>query len=172
MTLDAQTKLFSLKIRTSYHPALDYRPFLLLLAAGSQAQTPLKFDKHFVEYEDKWVVFRPDEANTHNYGFLYIDEQAGLTLQVGGRFTITKGDAYVRVPQEIDSTSTSIKVRLQPNRVQVALLPPAKFTSLKIKAIPDWLRFYKADTAFAKRLYHWGFLYNSWDEPARALPYL
>jgi tetratricopeptide (TPR) repeat protein len=143
---------------------------LLLITTGLHAQTQLKFDKRFVECEDKWVVFRPDKDGTYHYGFIYIDEQAGLTQQVGGAFTIAQDGTYVRIPQGLDSTS--IKVRLQPNQVRVALLPPAAFASLKIKATPEWLHFYKTDTVSVKHLYRWGFLYNVWDESAKALTYL
>ena len=142
----------------------------LLVTTGSHAQTALRFDKRFVECEDKWVVFRPDKDGTYHYGFIYIDEQAGLTHQVGGEFTIAKDGTYVRIPQGLDSTN--IKIRLQPNQVRVALLPSAAFASLKIKATPEWLHFYKTDTVSAKHLLRWGFLYNSWDEPAKALTYL
>ena len=142
----------------------------LLLATCAQAQTALKFDKRFVECEDKWVVFRPDKDGTYSYGFIYIDEQAGLTHQVGGAFTIAKDGTYTRIPQGLDSVN--MKVRLEPNQVRVAWLPPAAFASLKIKATPDWLHFYKTDTTSVKHLYRWGFLYNSWDESAKALTYL
>jgi len=143
---------------------------LLLSTTIAQAQTALRFDKRFVECEDKWVVFRPDKEGTYSYGFIYIDEQAGLTHQVGGRFTIEKDGTYTRIPQGLDSIN--MKVRLQPNQVRVAWLPPAAFTSLKIKATPEWLHFYKTDTVSAKHLYRWGFLYNSWDESTKALTYL
>lgn len=142
----------------------------LLVAINSHAQTGLRFDKRFVECEDKWVVFRPDKDGTYSYGFIYIDEQAGLTHQVGGKFTIAKDGTYVRISQALDSTN--IKVRLEPNQVRVALLPPAAYTSLKINATPEWLHFYKTDTVSTKHLFRWGFLYNSWDESAKALTYL
>jgi tetratricopeptide (TPR) repeat protein len=144
--------------------------FLLSATTIVQAQTSLSFDKRFVECEDKWVVFRPDKDGTYSYGFIYIDEQAGLTHQVGGYFTIAPDGSYVRAPKGTDSVN--IKVRLQPNQVRVALLPSTAFAALKVKAVPDWLRFYKTDTASVKHLYRWGFLYNSWDESAKALTYL
>ena len=150
---------------------MKYQAFLLLLLTlSARAQNALKFDKRFVECEDKWVVFRPDKNGTYQYGFIYIDEQAGLTQQVGGLFSIAKDGTYMGISQGLDSTS--IKVRLEPNQVRVALLPPAAFASLKIKATPEWLRFYKTDTVSVKHLYRWGFLYNSWGESAKALSYL
>lgn len=150
---------------------MNYLTLLFLLfVTGSHAQTALKFDKRFIDCEDKWVVFRPDKDGVYSYGFVYIDEQAGLTQEVGSKFTIAKDGTYVRLPQALDSTS--IKVRLEPSQVRVALLPPAALASLKINATPEWLHFYKTDTVSAKHMFRRGFLCNAWDEPAKALPYL
>ncbi|MGB8194573.1 MAG: hypothetical protein WCF67_21760, partial [Chitinophagaceae bacterium] len=57
--------------------------FLMLITCWSltaAAQTPLEFNKRFVECEDKWVAFQAEEDGTHAFGFIYIDEHAGLTL--------------------------------------------------------------------------------------------
>ena len=58
------------------------------------------------------------------------------------------------------------------NNVKVAIIPESKFRDLNISATPDWLSNYKTDTNSIKRLYRWGFLYNSWDECTKALTYL
>lgn len=133
------------------------------------AQTSLIFNKRFVECEDKWVAFQSDKDSTYAFGFIYIDSQAGLTLNYEGRFKIGNTGNLV-LTKMIDSTS--IKVRLQPNQVKVALIPETKFAELRITPIPNWLRFYKTDTTSIERLFRWGFLYNSWDECAKALTYL
>ena len=54
----------------------------------------------------------------------------------------------------------------------VAFIPENKFQELKISAIPDWLKYYKSDTNSIERLYRWGYMYNGWDECAKALTYL
>jgi tetratricopeptide (TPR) repeat protein len=141
---------------------------LTLLATNLKAQTILKFDKRFVECEDKWVAFQMNKDSTYIYGFIYIDSQAGLTLNYEGNFKISQTGQFLL--KKIDSTS--IKVRLEPNDVLVSFIPENKFEELKIKAIPDWLKYYKTDTASIKRLYRWGYMYNGWNECSKALTFL
>lgn len=144
--------------------------FLLVTLAMSnlKAQTNLKFDKRFVESEDKWVAFQKDKDSSYLYGFIYIDAQAGLTLNYEGTFKISNAGIYI--PTKLDSTN--MKVRLEPNDVRVAFIPEYKFEELQIKAIPDWLKYYKTDTASVSRLFKWGYMYNGWGLCAKALTYL
>lgn len=141
---------------------------MVLIVTKLEAQSILKFDKRFVESEDKWVAFQMDKDSAYAYGFIYIDPQAGLTLNYEGTFKILSTGFFV--PQKIDSAN--IKIRLQPNNVLVAFIPEQKFEELKIDPVPQWLKYYKTDTASTERLYHWGYMYNGWNECARALIYL
>lgn len=140
----------------------------LFISANLNAQTELKFDKRFVESEDNWVAFQADKDNVCAYGFIYIDAQAGLTLNYEGTFTIESTGKFI--PKKLDSTN--LKVRLQNNNVKVAFIPENKFQELQIPKIPEWLKYYKTDTSSIERLYRWGFLYNGWDQCAKALTYL
>jgi Tfp pilus assembly protein PilF len=147
------------------------RCFLIILTltvTNLKAQTDLKFDKRFVQCEDKWVAFQMNKDSTYNFGFIYIDSQAGLTLNYEGNFKISLAGQFI--PKKLDTTS--IKVRLNPNNVLVALIPDSKYEELKIKAIPDWLKYYKTDTASVERLYRWGYMYNGWNECAKGLTFL
>lgn len=141
---------------------------VFLFATNLKAQTLLKFDKRYVQSEDKWVAFQKDEDSSYTYGFIYIDAQAGLTLNYEGTFKILPTGEFL--PKKLDSTN--MKVRLEPNNVLVAFIPESKFKELKVDAIPDWLKYYKTDTNSVARLYRWGFMYNGWDECAKALTYL
>lgn len=141
---------------------------LSLFATKLNAQSVLSFDKRFVQSEDKWVAFKPDKDSTYTYGFIYIDEQAGLTLNYEGTFKILGSGDFI--PKKVDSTN--IKVRLQPNNVLVAFIPESKFQELRIPPIPEWLKYYKTDTNTIERLYRWGYMYNGWNECAKALTYL
>lgn len=141
---------------------------MILLTTKLNAQTTLNFEKRFVECEDKWIAFRPDKDSLFAYGFIYIDPQAGLTLNYEGKFKILPNGEYK--PQKIDNTN--IKVRLEPNNVLVAFIPENKFNELKISAVPEWLKHYKTDTNSVDRLYRWGFIYNGWNECAKALTFL
>lgn len=138
------------------------------MSAKLHAQTILTFDKRFVQSEDKWVAFKPDEDSAYTYGFIYIDAQAGLTLNYEGAFKILSTGTFV--PKKLDSTN--MKVRLRPNNVLVAFIPENKYQELQITAVPDWLKHYKSDTSSVERLYQWGYMYNGWNECEKALTYL
>ena len=140
----------------------------VLIASTSNAQTVLKFDKRFVQSEDRWVAFQMDKDSTYPFGFIYIDASAGLTLNYEGNFKISETGEFI--PERLDSSS--IKVRLEPNNVKVAFIPENKFKELQIEAIPEWLKYYKTDTASIERLFRWGFMYNGWNECEKALTYL
>ena len=62
---------------------------VILFGIRLNAQTILNFDKRFVQSEDKWVAFEPEEDSSYAYGFIYIDEEAGLTLNYEGTFKIS-----------------------------------------------------------------------------------
>ena len=143
--------------------------FIIIFLFGTKlnAQTSLTFDKRFVESEDKWVAFKQDKDSSYAYGFIYIDEQAGLTLNYEGNFKIISGKF---VPKKLESAN--MKVRLEPNNVLVAFIPENRFQELEISEVPEWLKYYKNDTNSVERLYRWGFLYNGWNECAKALTYL
>jgi tetratricopeptide (TPR) repeat protein len=142
--------------------------FLLLLTGSLRAQDQLIFNKRFVECEDRWVAFPPNKDSSYSYGFIYIDAQAGLTLNYEGTFRVSASGLFM--PHKVDSAN--IKYRLQPNNLLVALIPPDKFAELLVDAVPDWLHVYKGDTNSIARLYRWGFLYNGWNECEKALTYL
>jgi tetratricopeptide (TPR) repeat protein len=142
--------------------------FLTFFVTTLQSQTVLKFDKLFVESENKWITFPKGKDSTYIYGFIYIDTQAGLTLNYEGKFKISENGTFV--PKKIDSAN--IKIRLQPSAVLVAFIPEVKFQELQIPLIPEWLKYYKTDTTSVERLYKYGFIYNEWNECTKALTYL
>lgn len=133
------------------------------------AQEKLNFDKRFVQSEDKWVAFKPDSLSSYNFGFIYIDPEAGLTLDYAGSFTIDNNGKFIHKKREVES---SMKYRLEANNVLVAFIPESKFSELNIKKTPDWLKYYKKDENSIERLYNWGYMYNGWNECEKALEFL
>lgn len=133
------------------------------------AQSDLKFDKRFVQSEDQWVAFPADSLGNYPYGFIYIDSQAGLTLDYSGNFIVDKNGKFIA---EASEEQTSMKVRLEPNNRLVAFLPEQRLKELNLKRIPEWLEVYKRDLNTIERLYHWGYMYNGWNECERALEFL
>lgn len=147
---------------------------LLILAtlfAGTLQAQPLTFNKRFVECENHWVVFPPKDS-AYDYGFIYIDTQAGLTLEYQGKFTISPDGSFVQKLKMDSGKTGNVKIRLKPNNVRVAFFPASRYGDLHLTETPDWLKFYQTDTNSVARLFRWGFLYNSWNESAKALTYL
>jgi len=132
------------------------------------AQSELNFNKRFVESEDRWVSFQPKDDGTYEYGFIYIDSEAGLTFNYEGSFVINDKGEFI--PNKVDSVS--LKIRLSPNNVLVAHIPTTKFVELEIDAIPEWLKFYKEGENTVEKLYSKGFLYNGWGLCDTALVFL
>lgn len=141
---------------------------LTLLSFKVQAQVDLNFDKRFVECEDKWVAFEMSDDSTYSYGFIYIDEEAGLTFNNEGKYKLKPDNTYL-VEKLKD---VNIKARLEPNSVKVAIIPETMFKDLQIDPTPEWLKYYKTDANSIKRLYKWGFMYNGWQECNKALEFL
>lgn len=142
--------------------------FLLLVAVQLQAQSNLTFNKYYVECEDKWIAFQMNKDSSYTYGFIYIDEQAGLTFNLEGTFKIGSNKLY----QIEKSKETNIKARLQPNNVKVAIIPTSMYQDLQIDSIPEWLKYYKENINSIERLYKWGYMYNGWNQCEKALAYL
>lgn len=149
---------------------MKYLVLLFVLATTKlNAQSNLTFNKRFVECEDKWVAFNKNKDNSFPYGFIYIDPEAGLTLNYQGTFKISSNGKFI--PTKFDSVNNMI-IRLKPNNILVAFIPKNKFTELKIDSIPTWLKFYKTNKNSIERLYKWGYMYNGWNECKKALTFL
>ncbi|TLX74561.1 hypothetical protein E9993_11590 [Labilibacter sediminis] len=141
---------------------------LAFIVIKMNAQDNLIFNRRFIECEDQWVAFSINEDSSHIYGFIYIDSQAGLTLNLEGRFKY-EPDSSLVVKKEQD---TNIKVRLENNNVNVAIIPEEMFNDLHVDSIPEWLKYYKTDVDSITRLYKWGYMYNGWGLCDKALEYL
>jgi hypothetical protein len=66
------------------------------LAAESRPQSAaLSYNLHMSDCENRWVALyhKRDDSN-YTYGFVYIDPQAGFTLQIAGSFTIDSEGKY------------------------------------------------------------------------------
>lgn len=140
---------------------------LLLVTLSINAQTNLKFDKRNVQCEDKWIALQMNKDSVYVFGFIYVDSEAGMTLNYEGGFRIIN-NVFVRQKED----ARSVKVRLKPNRIAIAEIPEDRFKELGINKTPEWLQSYKKNENSIERLYRWGFLYNGWGECAKAISYL
>ena len=140
----------------------------MLTSISSNAQSKLIFNKRTVQCEDQWIAFKMSEDSSYRFGFVYIDEQAGLTYQMEGSFKINTEGIFI--PKKMDDVNA--KFRLEPNNVKVAIIPKDRYKELMITEEPDWLHFYKETKDSVGRMVRWGFFYNSWDDCEKALTFL
>lgn len=141
---------------------------ITFISFQSFAQLNLKFDKRYAECEDQWIAYPMRTDSSYNYGFIYIDSQAGFTYNNEGTFKVKK-DGTLEIKKIKDA---NVKVRLEPNKVKVAFIPSELFKALEIEETPDWLSHYKTDLNTAARNYRWGYTYNAWNECQQAIPFL
>jgi len=138
---------------------------LLLLSYGAKAQTDLKFDKKLLDCEDKWVVIPTIQDSSYVYGFVYLDNFAGLTFKSEGIFSVRNG---VYEPKK----AKEFKFRISPTKDLVALVPEGRFSVLNLSEKPEWLPFFKDKSQSTDRLFSLACTYNLWGEFDRALEYL
>lgn len=146
-----------------------YLIIILFITCFCIAQEKLNFNSKFTQSEDKWVAFEADTIGSYNFGFIYIDSQAGLTFDYAGSFKINNDGKYILKKKEIDG---AMKYRLKPNNVLVAIIPESHYNELEISKFPEWLKYYKEDENTIERLYKWGYMYNGWGECSKALDFL
>ena len=134
--------------------------------------TALRYDVHMSDCENHWVaLYHEPKDSGYMYGFVYIDPQAGFTLQHGGAFTVDGQGNYHEATDVLRRDKINLKIRLEQNGV-AALLPPRAIAQLGLAEKPDWLKFYedKADPVTHK--VSWGFFYNAIGDSRRAIDYL
>ena len=137
----------------------------MLCSFGAKAQTDLKFDKFLVDCEDKWIAIQIDSLQYY-YGYVYMDNSAGLTFSLDGAFSINSASNYVKMKVN------KLKVRIAPNKVMAAEIPKDRYKELAIIPVPDWLKLYRTDDQNIDRLFRWGHTYNKWGNAEKALKFL
>jgi tetratricopeptide (TPR) repeat protein len=132
--------------------------FISNIGLAQNNLTELKFDTKYYEAVDKWVAFPKNETDSiFNYGFIYIDEQAGFTYQFGSTFTIDSLNNYL--PEVIDSTINA-KYRIDQNWKPVSIIPQEKLKELNLPTEPEWLKYYKENSNSVSYLKNIGYHYN------------
>jgi tetratricopeptide (TPR) repeat protein len=151
-------------------PTMKYFALLLIcFAINADAQNNLTFNKQFTDCNNKWVALKTAKDSVFGFGFIYMDESAGLTAHEGGTFRLTKDNKYIASKRPDYAMKT---VRLDGMHNTVALIPADMLKQLDLPAEPAWLSSYKADTTSANWLFRWGLSYNANNQIDKALYYL
>lgn len=138
---------------------------LLLCFFGAKAQIDFKFDKRLLDCEDKWVIIPTNQDSIFVYGFVYLDNFAGLTFKSNGIFSIKNNTYQPRRAKEF-------KYRILPTKDLAALVPQARFGELNIIGSPEWISFFKNKNQSTDRLFRLASTYNLWGEFEKALEFL
>jgi len=107
---------------------------LLLCALDAKAQNRLKFEKRFIDCENKWIAMPLDDGTKYAFGYVYLDNSAGLTFKLKGSFTIENN---VYLPKD----SPEVKSRIEPTEIKVSLIPSKRFAELKVEESPKELEY-------------------------------
>ncbi len=137
---------------------------LVLCSIGLMAQYPLKFDKRLLDCENKWIAYPADSDGFYRFGFVYLDNFAGLTFKPMGLFKL-ENDSFKgkKINEQI--------ARIYPSKDLVAIIPADKFDELDLVETPKWLSFFKNE-AYIDRLFRLGYIHNQWEEYKKAINYL
>lgn len=143
--------------------------FTLLLLISFKSSAQLTFDKIILDCENKWVAFPEEYGGLYKYGFIYVDLQTGLTFEYRGNLKIDSTGKIIAYPNEENS---AIKIRLNPSKIHVALIPEVNFEQLKIRKDPDYLSINKMKEGSIEQLFSWGSIYNTWEEYQKGMEIL
>jgi tetratricopeptide (TPR) repeat protein len=133
----------------------------------------LRYNVRMSDCENRWVaLYRQPDDRDYTYGFVYIDPQAGFTLQYVGRFTIDDNGDFREAPNPIPADKFNLKIRLEGQNGVAALLPTRAIEQLRLQDKPDWLMFYEDKADAVTHQVSWGFFYNDIGDSRRAVEYL
>lgn len=147
--------------------------FIFLLSYASYCQISMetiKFETKYYDAKDKWVLFPKKETDSvYPYGFIYLDYQAGFTLNFEGTAQIKKDGSY---QLNKNDPNGMIKYRLEPYKTSdVFILPKKIIKELGLEEVPLWLTIYQREENI-ETLKDLGFHYNHVGACEKALIYL
>ncbi|MGM9476531.1 hypothetical protein ACS5PU_08870 [Pedobacter sp. GSP4] len=128
---------------------------LLLCTFDAKAQHGLTFDKRLLDCENKWIAIALDSGSKYAFGYVYLDNSAGLTFNLKGAFTI-ENDTY-KAKNVIE-----VKHRITPTDVKVAIIPAEKLKQLNVEAQPLAYTSYIGSNNKNDRYFKLGQTYNNW----------
>lgn len=122
--------------------------------------TELKFDTKYFNAVDNWVAFpNKDTDSIYAYGFIYLDNQAGFTLNYEGKIQIADNNLKL-IAKDSSNIIGFMKYRLEPNTSLVSVLTENQISALNLPKEPEWLLIYKEGSDQIDYLKQEGYHYN------------
>lgn len=130
--------------------------FVLVVFTKLNAQlnvtSDLKFDTPIYLAENKWIVLPPKESDKNFLsGFVYFDNAAGYTLEIGDNFEV-KNNAFSVIPNQ-NKQKSSMKMRIKNMMLKVAVLSDDRIKQMSLNKIPDWLQNYQTNDSENEKIF-------------------
>lgn len=160
-------------LRSWGSPGMRAAASVALLTSAAMAAEPLSFTKRLSDFEGRWVVLRPTSGDGKLlFGFVYIDPQAGFTLDVGGALEVDADGRYRRVP-DANPRRARILLRVDAgNNRPAAPLPGEALEQLGLDEVPEIASSYVDSSDPITHAVRWGRHHNHVAAPQQALAYL
>lgn len=143
---------------------------LINLVHGQNLNDELNFDTKFFNAIDKNVVFPKNKKDsTYAYGYIYIDQSAGLTFRYYGTFKLNEG-TFNSIERK--SENSMMIYRLGRNTSNVYILNESQIQTLELSNTPEWLEIYKSNEDTAEYMKDIGNSLNAVGGSQTALKYL
>ncbi|MDC3388908.1 hypothetical protein OAX11_05305 [Flavobacteriaceae bacterium] len=130
----------------------------------------LKFETKYYNAVDHYIAF-PKKAkdSTFSFGFIYIDQMAGITFRYMGKFKTNDNNfiLYEKNPEHL-----IMSYRLERNTSNVYVLNEKQIKSLELSKIPDWLKIHKGNENTTEYMKDIGYILNAVGGSQTALSYL
>jgi len=147
---------------------------LIALVVSTAAFSQYRFqDKRpFTRCVNKWVVLnpKPDDPE-YQFGFIYVDEEAGFTYHLSGKLKIGKDGRLEKLNEETFDKKATFKMRLERNGWATPLSGD-QVQQLGLPESPAWLKSYDDGKNSVDHRIRVGYWTNHLGDPTEALNYL
>lgn len=145
---------------------------LVAVACTASAQNPIQGNRRFSECINRWVALPGRSSDKpFQFGFIYVDEEAGFTYHLSGSFKTKSDGTLERLPEETFDKKATFKIRLDRNGIAAAL-SAEQVKQLGLPDKPEWLKYYDDGTNSVHHRLRLGFSLNHIGDPKGALSYL
>lgn len=150
---------------------MKYRLGALLLVAASAAAAEFPPSSHrLADCENRWFLREVADPSIRLLGFVYVDPDAGVTIEDNGKVALSADGALVRMP---DTRENKMRLIIRGvSNFEIACLSSEQASQLGLALVPDWLEFYKDKREPGPHNVAWASFYNHIGAFDKALEHL
>jgi len=128
------------------------------------AQECFVFDTRPIDCINKWVILPQEDNNDFTFGYLFLDDEFNLTLQIEGVFEVDEDCVFTPT-----KSKKIVRTKIEPSKILFAVIWKEKFSELQVPETPSWQKSNKKPKENAEFYFQWGYIYNAWGEHQKAL---